>query len=92
MLSLSHVDGQVRNRTEFDLPGSSEIAGRCTPGVLHRDVLSVGFDHERQCPNSCPICSGIQRSRSTAPDTQQKYTRHSESFDAEDHDACETLV
>ena len=24
--------------------------------VLHTDVLLVGFDHERQCPNSCPIC------------------------------------
>ena len=36
--SLSTVDGQVRNRAESDLPGSSEIAGRCTPEVLHTDV------------------------------------------------------
>ena len=54
--SLSTVDGQVRNPAESDLPGSSEIAGRCTPEVLHTDVLFVGLDNERQCPNSCPIC------------------------------------
>ena len=36
--------------------GSREIAGRCTPEVLHTDVLFVGLDNERQCPNSCPIC------------------------------------
>ena len=50
--SLSTVDGQVRNPAESDLPASSEIAGRCTPEVLHTDVLFVGFDNERQCPNS----------------------------------------
>ena len=54
--SLSTVDGQVRNRAESDLPGSSEIAGRCTPEVLHTDVLFVGFEDEMLCPNSCPIC------------------------------------
>ena len=53
--SLSIVDGQVRNRAESDLPGNSEIAGRCTLHVLHTDVLIVGLDNERQCPNSCPI-------------------------------------
>ena len=53
---LSHVDGQVRNRATSDLPGSSESAGRCTPKVLHTDVLFVGLDNERQCPKSCPIC------------------------------------
>ena len=54
--SLSHVDGQVRNREEFDVPDSSERAWRCTPEVLHTDVLFTGLDNERQCPNSCPIC------------------------------------
>ena len=52
--SLATVDGQ--GRAESDLLGSSEIAGRCTPEVLHTAVLFVGFDNERQCPNSCPIC------------------------------------
>ena len=52
--SLSTVDRQVRSRAESDLPGSSEIAGRCTPEMMHRDILLVGFGHERQCPNSCP--------------------------------------
>ena len=47
--SLSTVDGQVQNRAES---GSSEIAGRCTPEVLHTDVLFVSLDYERQCPNS----------------------------------------
>ena len=28
-------------------PGSSEIAGRCTPEVLHTDVLFVGLDKRR---------------------------------------------
>ena len=54
--SLSTVDGQVQNRAESDLPGSSESAGRCTPEVLHTDVLFVGLDNERQCPEPCPIC------------------------------------
>ena len=54
--SLSTVDGQMRSRTTSDLFGSRASAGRCTFEVLHTDVLLVGFDHERQCPNSCPIC------------------------------------
>ena len=54
--SLSTVDGQVRNRAESDLPCSSEIAWRCTPEVLHSDVLFFGFDIERQSSNSCPMC------------------------------------
>ena len=41
---------------DSDLPGSSDIAGRCTPEVLYTDVLFVGLDDERQCPKSCPIC------------------------------------
>ena len=53
---LSTVDGQVRGRAESDLPGSSESAGRCTPEVLHTEVLFVGLDNEQQCPKSCPIC------------------------------------
>ena len=53
---LSHVDGQVRNRAEPDLPDSSESAWRCTPEMLRTDVLFTGFDDERQCPNSCLIC------------------------------------
>ena len=51
-----HVDGQVRNRAESDLPDSSESAWRCTPEMLHTDVLFTALDNERQCPNSCPIC------------------------------------
>ena len=47
--------GTLAARAESDLPGSSEI-GRCTIEVLHTDVLFVGLDNERQCPNSCPIC------------------------------------
>ena len=54
--SLSTVEGQMRSRTQSDLLGSRASAGRCTIQVLHTDVLLVGFDHERQCPNSCPIC------------------------------------
>ena len=53
--SLSTVDRHVRSRAESDLPVSSEIAGRCTFEVLHTDVLFLGLDDERQCPNSCPI-------------------------------------
>ena len=81
-------------RNPISLVGS-ESARRCTPEVLHTDVLFVGLDNERQCPNSCPICLGIQRSRSMASVALQVCVRHSEStvrFDAEDHDACETLV
>ena len=77
--SLSTVDGQVRSRVESDLPGSSEIAGRCTPEVLHTDVVLVGFDNERQCPTSCPISRG---SRGMASDTQQICARHSEADSA----------
>ena len=40
---LSHVDGQVRHRGESDLPDSSESAWRCTPEMLHTDVLFTGF-------------------------------------------------
>ena len=54
--SLSTVDGQMRSRTTSDLPGSRASAVRCTFEVLHTDVLLVGFDHERLCTNSCPIC------------------------------------
>ena len=48
--SLSTVDGQMRSQTKSDLPGSRASAGRCTLEVLRTDVLLVGFDHERQCP------------------------------------------
>ena len=92
---LSHVDGQLRNWAESDLPGSSDGAWRCTLEVLHTDVLFTGVEDERQCPNPCPICWGIRWSRGMASDTQQICARRSEStirFDAEDHDACETLV
>ena len=54
--SLSTVDGQVRNRAESDLPGLSANAGRCTPEMLHTDVLFVGLDDEKQSPKSGPIC------------------------------------
>ena len=37
------VDGQVRSRAECDLPGSSEIAGRCTPVVLHKMYHSLAL-------------------------------------------------
>ena len=93
--ALSHVHGQVRSRTESDHFGSRESAGRSTSEILHADVLHVGFDHETKCPNPCPSCSRIQRSRGMASDTQQIRPRHKESsgcFDAEDHDACETRV
>ena len=92
---LSTCDGQIRSRTKSDLPTIRASAGRCTFEVLHTDVLLVGFDHERQCPNSCPFCCRILWSRGVACDTQQICSRHSKStvrFDAEDHDACETLV
>ena len=73
---LSRFDGQVRSRAESDLPDSRESAGRCTPDVLHAHVLCVG-------------------SRDMATDTHSTRARHSKSTrcpDAEDHDACETLV
>ena len=54
--SLSTVDGQMRSRTNSDLPGSRACAERCTFEVLHTDVLFVGLVNERQCPNSFPIC------------------------------------
>ena len=87
---LSHVDAQVQNRAKSDLHGSSESAGRCTPEVLQTDVLFVGLDDERP-----ELLSDLLRNRGIASDTQQICARHSEStvrFDAEDHDACETLV
>ena len=85
----------MRSRTKSDFPGSRASAGRYTFEELHTVVLLVGFDHERQCPNSCPICWRIQPSRGMASDAQQICSRHSEStvrFHAEDHDASETLV
>ena len=33
-----------------------KLLGHAHLKVLHTDVLLVGFDHERQRPNSCPIC------------------------------------
>ena len=93
--SVSTVYGQMRCRTKSDIPGSRASAGRYTLEVLHTDVLLVGFDHQKGCPNSCPICWRIQWSRGMASDTQQTCSRHSEStvrFDTEDYDACESLV
>ena len=74
---LSHVDEQVRSRTKSDHLGRIERAGRSTVEVLHTDVLLVGFDHERKCPNPCLLCGRIQRSRGMvhcryAPDTQKR--------------------
>ena len=34
----------------------SLVAAKATPEVLRTDVLFVGFDNERHCPDSCPIC------------------------------------
>ena len=93
--SLSHVDGQVRSRTESDHIDSRNSAGWSTPEMLHTDVLLDSFDHERKCSKPCLICCRIQRSRGMTSDTQQIRSRHTESsvcFHAEDHDACETLV
>ena len=86
---LSHVDGRVRNRAKSDLAGSIESAGRCLLVVLHADVLFTNAVSE--------LLSDLLRNKSEgmASDTQQICSRHSEStvrFDAEDHDACETLV
>ena len=55
--------------------------GRTTPFMVKSELLSDLL--------------GIQRSRGMASDTQQVCARHSEStvrVDAEDHDACETLM
>ena len=72
---LSHVDGQVRNRAESDLPGSRESAGRCAPEVLHTDVLFT-IGSVRTLVRSFEESDGAEAWRLVhsryAPDTQNR--------------------
>ena len=52
MVSHMLMDKCEAERTPITL----ESAGGRTLEVLHACVLLVGFDHERKCPNPCPIC------------------------------------
>ena len=47
--NLTDADGQMRSRTNPDLPGSSESARRSIFEMLCTEVLLVSFDFERKC-------------------------------------------
>ena len=60
MSLVSTVSQTLMDRCEVERHPISlavvKALGDATFEVLHTDVLLVDFDHERQCPNSCPIC------------------------------------